>query len=56
MKGKHRQRQKHLWESRVDMSLNHVRRGERGKKRGQRGSRCGSQEGESVKGSGNQNV
>lgn len=44
-KGEHSQRQTHLGESRVVMTLNHVRRQGDGRgKKGERGTKCSSQE------------
>lgn len=40
----HNQGQEHPGESRVDMTLNHLRRGGRSRERGKWGARCSSQE------------
>lgn len=42
-------------ESRVDLTRSHVRRGGKGRERGERRTRCNSQEGKGIKGTGNQN-
>lgn len=59
---KHSQRQGHLGEPRVDMTLNHMRRGERGAEKGEgRGereegeTRSNNQEGKKYKRAGNKN-